>query len=208
MEYCGGVSYNMGLRTLKRRKRECRTDYKARRILLESGIPRIVVRRTNRYFVLQAVESVEAQDKVIATVTSKALLKHNWDEKKGGSLKSVSAGYLIGVLFAKKLGKGKFIMDLGMARTKKGGRVFAVVKGLVDGGLDVAVDEKVFPSEERLLGEHTKIADVVLKCREAIFGKGSAVPEKLDSSNRKSSTKSEKLSSAGDLATKEDGGNE
>jgi len=146
----------MGLRTMKRRRRENRTDYRARRILLTSGLPRIVVRRTNKYFILQAVESDEAQDKVLATITSKDLLKNGWDAKAGGSLKSVPAGYLTGLLFAKKLGKGRYIVDLGVARTLKGGRVFSVVKGLVDGGLDIPANEKVFPSEERLNGEHLK----------------------------------------------------
>ncbi|MBU3923684.1 MAG: hypothetical protein KJ592_02100, partial [Nanoarchaeota archaeon] len=185
----------MGLRTQKRRRRENRTDYKARRILLESGIPRIVVRRTNKYFILQAVESVEAQDRVVATITSKELLKHGWNSCEGngsqvtgnrkrvGNLKSIPAGYLTGLLFAKQIKDlvagsrspvaGRYIMDLGMARTLKGSRVFAVVKGLIDGGLDINANEKVFPSEDRLMGEHTKIADVVLKCKETISGKGS-----------------------------------
>jgi len=146
----------MGLRTMKRRRRECKTDYKLRTGLLKSGIQRIVVRRTNKYFIVQAVENNEAQDKVIVTVSSKELLKNGWDSKAGGSLKSIPAGYLTGLLFAKKIGRGRFIMDLGMARTLKGSRVFAVVKGLVDGGLDIAVDEKVFPLEERLNGEHLR----------------------------------------------------
>jgi len=146
----------MALRTIKRRRRESRTDYKLRTNLLKSGIPRIVVRRTNKYFIIQAVESVAAQDKVIATVTSKDLLKSGWDEKKAGSLKSIPAGYLTGLLMAKKLGEGKFIMDLGMARTLKGGRVFSVIKGLIEGGLDIPANDAVFPSEERLNGEHLK----------------------------------------------------
>ena len=158
----------MGLRTMKRRRRESRTDYKARRILLESGIPRIVVRKTNRYFILQAVESIEAQDKVIATMSSKELLKNNWDEKKSGSLKSIPAGYLTGLLFAKKIGGGKYIMDLGMARTKKGGRIFAIIKGLVDGGLDISIGEGIFPSEIRLMGEHIGLKDMVVKIRKEL----------------------------------------
>ena len=133
--------------------------------MLKSGIPRIVVRRTNKYFILQAVESHEAQDKVIATITSKELLSprdgpdgpnNGWDAKKSGSLKSIPAGYLTGLLFAKKLKSGKYIVDLGMARTESGSRVFAVVKGLIDGGLDISANEEVFPSEERLSGEHLK----------------------------------------------------
>lgn len=160
----------MGLRTQKRRRRENRTDYKARRILLVSGLPRIVVRRTNKYFVLQAVESIEAQDRVLMTMTSKELLNNGWDKKKVGSLKGISAGYLMGILFVKKLmamkiGNRKYIVDLGMARTERGGRVFAVVAGLLEGGLDVPANDKVFPSEDRLMGEHAGLKDMVTKCK-------------------------------------------
>jgi large subunit ribosomal protein L18 len=155
----------MGLRTQKRRRRECKTDYKARRIMLVSGLPRIVVRRTNKYFILQAVESHEAQDKVLMTVTSKELLKNGWDKKRSGSLKGISAGYLTGILMAKKLKKGKYIVDLGMARTLKGGRMFAVIAGLVEGGLDIPHNSEVFPSEERLMGEHADIKDMVTKVK-------------------------------------------
>lgn len=160
----------MGLRTMKRRRKENKTDYKLRTGLLKAGIARIVVRRTNKYFIVQAVESNEAQDKVVATITSKDLLKNGWDAKKGGSLKSIPAGYLTGMLLAKKVGKGKFIMDLGMARTESGSRVFAVVKGLIDGGLDIAADEKVFPSEERLNGEHLKddVKAMIAKVKEGL----------------------------------------
>ena len=176
----------MGLRTMKRRRRESRTDYKLRTGLLKSGLARIVVRRTNKYFIVQAVESVEAQDKVIATVSSKDLLKNGWDmasagatgdgrqvagKRRIGNLKSIPAGYLTGLLMAKKLGKGRFIMDLGMARTESGSRVFAVVKGLIDGGLDISADESVFPSEERLNGEHMKddVRDMIAKVKEGLM---------------------------------------
>ncbi len=157
----------MGLRTLKRRRRENKTDYKLRRKLLESSVPRIVVRRTNKYFIIQAVESNEAQDKVIVGVSSKELLKNGWDVKLAGSLKSIPAGYLTGLLFAKKI-KGKFIMDLGMTRTIAGSRVFAVVNGLVDGGLDIPVNKKVFPSEERINGEKEEIKAMIIKVKEKL----------------------------------------
>ena len=146
----------MGLRTQKRRRREQKTDYRLRMGLLKSGIPRIVVRRTNKYFLAQAVESHEAQDKVIVGVSSRDLLNLGWDKKAEGSLKSIPAGYLTGLLLAKKLKSGKFILDLGMTRTIAGNRTYAVVKGLVDGGLDVPANKKVFPSEERINGDHMK----------------------------------------------------
>ncbi len=139
-----------------RRRRECKTDYKARMNLLKSGKARIVIRKTNKYVLAQAVESFEAQDKVLKGVSSRDLLKQGWDEKYSGSLKSLPACYLTGKLLAKELGKGEFIIDFGMNRTIKGNRLYALVKGLVDGGLNIKVNEKIFPSEDRLKGEHLK----------------------------------------------------
>jgi large subunit ribosomal protein L18 len=160
----------MGLRTLKRRRRENKTDYKLRKNLLKSGLPRIVIRRTNKYYIVQAVESSEAHDKVVSMITSKDLLNHGWDKKYSGSLKSIPAGYLAGILFAKKLGSGKYIIDIGMARSLSGSRIFSVVKGLIDGGLEISANEKVFPSKERLMGEHLnpELKDMVSKIKEKL----------------------------------------
>lgn len=154
-------------RTIKRRRRENKTDYKFRKRILESGLDRIVIRKTNRYFIVQLVESAEAQDKVKQTISSKDLLKNGWPEKNAGSLKSIAAGYLTGKLAAKQIGKGKFVVDLGMVRTIPGCRVYSVVKGLIDGGVDINANEKVFPSEDRLKGEHLKpeIKEIVSKIK-------------------------------------------
>ncbi len=148
-------------RTVRKRRRENKTDYKLRSNLLKSGMHRIVIRKTNRYFIAQIVESNEAQDKVITGVTSKDLIEKGWNEKFQGSLKSIPAAYLTGLLLAKtvKNSKDKFIVDLGMARTVSGSRIFAVVKGLIDGGLKIDANKKVFPVDARLKGEHLK-ADV------------------------------------------------
>jgi large subunit ribosomal protein L18 len=158
----------MGLRTQKRRRRENKTDYKLRRNLLSSGKPRIVIRRTNKYFILQLVESLEAQDKVVATMSSKTLEKFGWSTK--GGLKSIPAGYLTGIAFAKQIKKGEYIVDLGMVRTLSRSRIFSVVKGLIDGGLKIPANEKVFPSEERLMGVHLNedSQKMIAKVKEAI----------------------------------------
>ncbi len=160
----------MGLRTLKRRRRENKTDYKLRKNLLKSGLPRIVVRQTNKYYIVQVVESNEAQDRVLSMVTSKDLLNNGWNKKFEGSLKSIPAGYLTGKLLAKKIGKGNYIIDIGMTRPLKGSRIFAVVKGLIDGGLEISANEKVFPSEERLLGEHLnpELKEIIVKVGESL----------------------------------------
>ncbi len=161
----------MRLRTQKRRRREGKTDYKLRLNLLKSETPRIVVRRTNKYFTAQIVESSEGQDKVIAGVTSKDLIKNGWDKKFEGSLKSIPAAYLTGLLLSKKTdAKQKYIVDLGMTRTQSGNRSFALLKGLKDAGVNIAVNEKIFPNDERIAGEHLKddVKKVISKVKEKL----------------------------------------
>lgn len=179
------------LRTIRKRRRENKTDYKLRTGLLKSGVPRIVIRKTNRYFIAQVIESNEAQDKVVTGVTSKDLVGMGWNEKFQGSLKSIPAGYLTGLLLAKKVKSGQFIIDLGMARTVSGSRVFSVVKGLIDGGLKIDANKKAFPSDERIAGEHLKtdIKKIIGEVKNKISGgnlqEGTKVKEKKVTGGKK-----------------------
>jgi len=137
----------------KRRRREGKTNYYKRLTLLKSGIPRLVVRKTNMYILLQVVESENAQDKVLQTVSTKELLKLGWPSDKVGSLKSLAAAYLAGYLIGKKAlakGSSKMILDSGLIPSTKGSRVYAVVKGVSDSGVDVAHSEEILPSEEMI----------------------------------------------------------
>lgn len=143
----------------KKRRLQGKTDYKTRLEFLKSGKPRIVVRVTNKYVSVQCIESSSAQDKVTSSFNSKELLKNGWPEKFKGSLKSIPACYLTGYYFGKEfLGKNKgsndFIFDIGLARNIHGSRLYATLKGIVDAGLKLNYDEKVFPSEERIMGAH------------------------------------------------------
>ena len=52
----------------KRRRREHKTNYTKRLILLKGKVPRLVVRKTNKYIILQIIESSHAQDKVSYSV--------------------------------------------------------------------------------------------------------------------------------------------
>jgi len=140
----------------KKRRKKKKTDNKARMALLKSGMPRIVVRKTNKYIIIQAVETQEAQDKILTGVSSRELLKKGWDEKYKGSLKSVPAAYLTGLMTAKKIKNKKFILDIGLAFHSPKNRIYAAVKGLVDGGVDIRIDKNVFPSQERTQGQHLK----------------------------------------------------
>ena len=143
----------------KKRNRNRKTNYSTRLKLLKSGLPRVVVRKTNKYIIVQYVKSKEAKDKVILSVSSRDLLKHGFPKELKGSLKSIPASYLTGYLAGKKIlekSKEKVILDLGLQRSIRGNRLFAALKGLADSGLEINHDEKVFPKNERITGNHLK----------------------------------------------------
>ena len=139
-------------RTIKRRRRERKTDYKSRLALLKSGKPRLVVRKTNRYIIAQIVETNLAQDKVVYGVTSKQLLSQNWPKDKMGSLKSLPAAYQTGYLLGEKMKDkvNEVIFDFGMHRNIHKSRLYAVLKGAVDAGLKIPHNEEILPTEEKL----------------------------------------------------------
>ena len=108
------------MKTVKRRRREGKTNYSTRLKLLKSEKPRLIFRKTNKLVISQYVISEEAKDKIVFGYTSKALLKYGWAENAKGSLKSIPASYLTGYLTAKRILKDKLetpIIDLGMLRT-------------------------------------------------------------------------------------------
>jgi len=139
-------------KTIRRRRSEAKTDYKARLALLKSEKPRLVIRKTNRYIIAQIVESSLALDKTLLKVSSKDLLEKGWPKEKVGSLKSLPASYLTGFLLAKKL-KGKVkesILDIGLHRNVSGSRLYATLKGASDAGLKITHNEKALPSLDRI----------------------------------------------------------
>lgn len=147
------------MKTQKRRRLKGKTDYKKRLNLLKSEKPRVVCRRTNKYFLTQYIISEESKDKVLITIRSKELINYGWPKEDWGSLKSLTAGYLTGYLIGKKIINKKLeipIVDFGMQRVLHGKRVFSFLKGLIDSGLKIKCDEKCFPAEERIMGKHLK----------------------------------------------------
>ena len=147
------------MKTLKRRRREHKTDYLKRIKLLKSGKPRIVFRRTNKYILAQYVISKEARDKIKTSANSKNLLKYGWPEKSKGSLKSIPASYLTGFLMGRKIVREKLespIIDLGMIRSLHKTKVYAFLKGLTDSGISIQCGEETFPDKERIEGKNLK----------------------------------------------------
>jgi len=161
--------------TLKRRRKEYKTDYKKRFALLKSRLPRIIFRKTNRYLITQYIKSDNAKDKILIGIDSKVLLKYGWPKEE--SIKSIPAAYLLGYLFGKKillkklegtaggspessLGESSFeekpIIDFGMARVLHKTRVYAFILGLIDSGIKIECAKENFPNESRIKGEHLK----------------------------------------------------
>ena len=140
----------------KRRRREGKTDYAKRIKTLKGESPRIVFRKSNKYLTAQYTLSKEAKDTIEFGVSSKMLLKYGWPEEAQGSLKSVTASYLLGIMMGKKIAIKKIlpVIDFGMMRTVHKSRAYAFVKGLIDSGIKVPHKEGIFPEENRIKGEH------------------------------------------------------
>ncbi|MBI5804206.1 50S ribosomal protein L18 [Candidatus Pacearchaeota archaeon] len=156
-------------KTQKRRRKEMKTDYKARFALLKSEKPRLVVRKTAHQIIAQVVESSIAQDKVIVSVNSKELLKKGWPKEKEGSLKSIQASYLAGFLLGKKV-QGKInsaILDIGLHENIHGSRIYAVLKGAIDAGLNVAHKKDALPTDERM-SSNKILYDIMKKVKEKL----------------------------------------
>jgi large subunit ribosomal protein L18 len=148
-----------GIKTVKKRRHECKTNYSKRLKLLKGGKPRVVFRKTNKYVVAQYVVSNQAQDKIEIGVTSKHLAKYGWPKEFSGSLKSISASYLTGYLLGNKILSEKKeapIVDFGMNRTGHKTKVFAFLKGLIDSGVEINCPEEAFPEQERIEGKTMK----------------------------------------------------
>ena len=145
-----GPSYNVPFR----RRREGKTDYRQRKKLIISKLPRLVVRKTGRNIITQLVRATVIGDIVIVSAHSQELRKkYGWL----GSLNNLPTAYLTGLLCglrAAAKGVEKAILDIGLHTPSKGARVFAAMKGFVDAGVEVPHDESILPDESRIRGEH------------------------------------------------------
>jgi large subunit ribosomal protein L18 len=141
----------------KRRRHESRTNYLKRKRLLESRKARVVIRKSNKYITIQYIESKAAQDNVKVSITSKELLEYGWPQEKAGSLKSLPAAYLTGLLFGNKAKKlASAVLDTGLIRSTKGSKIYSALKGMVDAGFVISHNPEVFPAVERIENENAK----------------------------------------------------
>lgn len=136
-----------------RRRRENKTNYLTRLRLLKSRKPRLVVRKTNTKLIVQIVEFDFDGDKVLLHTDSSALKKMGWTH----STKNIPAAYLTGYLIGQTAKQAKIkeaILDIGLIKSIPGNKIYAVLKGAIDAGLQINHSENVLPTEERIQGQH------------------------------------------------------
>jgi large subunit ribosomal protein L18 len=137
-----------------RRRREGRTNYNRRLAIVKSREARVVIRASSMHTTVQVIESKLNGDKVLASSFSKELVnKFGWKANTGNLAAAYLTGYLTGMK-AKKAGVKNAILDLGVFVHTH--RVFAAFKGVLDAGIEVPHDEKIFPEQfvKRLDGSH------------------------------------------------------
>ena len=190
-----------------RRRREGKTNYRLRRALVLSKVPRLVVRLTLKHAIVQVVEAEAIGDKVLVAAHSSELAKtYGWQNNCGNIPSAYLTGLLCGVK-AKAKGVEQAFLDIGLHLPTKGTRVFAALKGVIDAGLEVPFSEDILPDDDRISGKH--IADYASelasepdvykqkfsKCLskgakpEKITDEFSAVKDKITSSSKKKVSK-------------------
>ncbi|MGQ9718714.1 MAG: 50S ribosomal protein L18 [Nitrososphaerales archaeon] len=138
-----------------RRRRESKTNYRRRKAIVMSRLPFLSVFISEKNVFVQISSPRKEGDVSLASAHSRELIKFGWL----GSRKSIPATYLTGLLAGLKA-KGKVdkvILYTGLRRFMPNSRITAVVKGLLDAGISVPIDQDALPSEDRLKGKH--IAD-------------------------------------------------
>jgi large subunit ribosomal protein L18 len=143
-----------------RRRREGKTDYRRRLKLLISRKPRVVVRKSNKYVRMQLIMAGKVGDKTLVSSVSSELKRYGYE---GGTC-NIPAAYLTGLLFGKRAKEAGFddaILDTGLHTPIHCSNVYAALKGAVNSGMNIPHNPTVFPTEERIRGEH--IANFIQK---------------------------------------------
>jgi large subunit ribosomal protein L18 len=137
-----------------RRRREGKTDYRARKALVLSGKPRLVVRGSLKNIIAQIIVAKPSGDEVLASAHSRELTRnYGWRAPRG----NIPVAYLTGLLCglkAKAQGIKEAILDIGLHSPSKSARAFAVLKGVLNAGVHVPHGTEKLPDEKRIEGEH------------------------------------------------------
>jgi len=147
------MAKNSNYRVKLRRRREGKTDYQARKALVVSGRPRLVTRASLKNVEVQVIVAKPHGDEVLASANSRELVKNfGWKAPTGNIPSAYLTGLLCG-LKTKTKSVDAAILDIGLVSPTKGSKIFAVLSGFVDAGVDVPHSEEKIV-KERMKGEH------------------------------------------------------
>lgn len=151
-----------------KRRLQGRTNYSRRLKLIKSGKTRLVVRRTLKNMIMQLVDFDSKGDVTRVTIVSKDLVKMGWTSHTG----NIPAAYLTGFLAGKKALAMKIkeaVLDVGLHTSTKGSRIYAALRGMIDAGVNVPADKKMFPTDEKIHGANAKDSEKVKKEFDAVL---------------------------------------
>merc|ERR1711871_1597751 len=145
-----------------RRRREGKTDYYARKRLINQEknkyfTPkfRLVVRFTNKDIIAQIVSAKIIGDEVLTCAYAHALTKLGLADKYQATDEVSGDVYIVDELDDEGAPHPfKAVLDVGLKRTTTGSRCFGVMKGAADGGLLIPHNEKRFPGYDRASKEY------------------------------------------------------
>nr|UXY87489.1 60S ribosomal protein L5 [Cryptomonas sp.] len=172
-------SYHSRFQVKWRRRREGKTDYRSRKKMIcqdkrkyNSPKFRVVIRISKRNIICQFVHSRIEGDRVIDAVYSKKLK----DIGIPFGFTNFPSAYTCGLFLAKRvLAKKKLnnknycsyneltsitlnaVLDIGLTRVTTGHKVFAAMKGALDGGIVIPHNEKRYPGYDSEKGFNSQL---------------------------------------------------
>lgn len=136
-----------------RRRREGKTDYRRRRLLVKSRKPRLVLRHTSNDVIAQFTLSEVGGDRVLTAAYARELSRnYGWK----ASCDNLPAAYLTGLLAgykAKSKGLAEAVLDVGVKKPQAASRIYAALKGVLEAGIAIPNREETLPSDSSVQGE-------------------------------------------------------
>jgi len=141
--------------SILRRRREGKTNYRKRKAIIMSKLPFVSIFIGKKNILVQISLPQKEGDLTLTSAHSRELMKYGWL----ASRKNIPTAYLVGLLTGLKArGKiDKAVLYLGLKHFMYNSRITAIMKGILDAGISIPLEEEILPSEEMLKGRH--IAD-------------------------------------------------
>tara|TARA_B100000315_G_C14581547_1_gene590747 strand:+ start:2478 stop:3095 length:618 start_codon:yes stop_codon:yes gene_type:complete len=135
-----------------RRRREHKTSYDKRKIVLQSKLPFLSIYISNKHILLQILQPKLKGDLTIYSVHSNELKKFGWK----GANKNIPAAYLLGLLSGYNLIKlkvNKLIFNSNVNGFTMDTRSAAVLKGIKDSEMNILTGD-ISLSDDRINAKH------------------------------------------------------